>query len=97
MLNAPSRTISNTSSSISIRTTFTCIMRNNDSIKKEESRQSLLQNPITKTMIESALSMKEIVGDKHDFLQTVLSGAQTCEDLGSDGGGSMADTMQVWT
>lgn len=66
----------------------------NDPSKMEESRQLLLQNPMMKTMIESIPFMKDIIGDKDAFRQTMLSAAQMYKDMGSDGGGGMADAMQ---
>jgi len=65
----------------------------NDPSKMEESRQLLLQNPMMKTMIESIPFMKDIIGDKDAFRQTMLSAAQMYKDMGTDGGGGMADAM----
>jgi len=64
----------------------------NDPDKMEESRQLLLQNPMMKGMLDSIPFMKDIIGNKDAFRQTMLSAAQMYKDMG-DGDG-MAEAMQ---
>merc|ERR1711862_733995 len=69
----------------------------NDPDKMEESRQLLLQNPMMKSMLDSIPFMKDIIGDKEKFRQTMISAAQMYKEMGSeDGAGSsmMAEAMQ---
>jgi len=61
----------------------------NNPDKMEESRQLLLSNPMMKSMIDSIPFMKDIIGDKDKFRDTMLSAAQMYQD--EDG---MADAMQ---
>jgi len=67
----------------------------NDPSKMEESRQLLLQNPMMKSMIESIPFMKDIIGDKDKFRETMISAAQMYKEMGSSEDGSMmAEAMQ---
>ena len=70
-------------------------MHNNDPSKMEESRKSLSQNPMMKIMIESVPFMKDIIGDKDAFRQTMLSTAQMHNGIDNDDIGGMADAMQI--